>query len=195
MPNRRRGSAVAALVVGVGLAASACVGTNATSSQPGGRGYLTAAANITVVAPSARSLAPAVTGTTLTGRPFALTAYRGSVVVLNFWASWCPPCRDEAPGLQGISVDLAPLGVRVVGVNERDSQADALAFLAVHHLTYPSVADEDGGVLLSFDALPPTDLPSTLVIDRHGRIAARAIGEVTYSQLAPVVRAIAAERA
>ena len=85
-------------------------------------------------------------------------------------------------------------GVQFVGLNTRDQQAAAQAFERRFGITYPSLVDDGGELQLAFrDSLPPNAIPSTLVIDREGRIAARVVGEVTYTQLSEIVDELATE--
>ena len=102
-----------------------------------------------------------------------LSSLRGSIVVLNFWASWCVPCREEAPDLQAAWIDYQDRGVRFVGVDERDDRAAALAFVDEFGITYPSVFDPAGSLADDFAFL---GLPSTFVIDAEGKIRYRFTG-------------------
>lgn len=140
-----------------------------------------------------RPPAPDLTGPTLDGGQFRLSDYRGKVVVLNVWASWCAPCRAEAPVLQSAWSayvdDSAP--VQFVGLDTRDAQAAAQAFIDRYGITYPSVIDTDGQLQLLFaDTLPPQAIPSTLIIDQQGRVAARILGSVTEATLTGLVDAL-----
>jgi len=130
-----------------------------------------------------RSAAPAVHATTLDGHAFDLAGYRGKVVVLNFWASWCAPCRVESPALEGLAADLSASGVVFVGIDSRDDPDSARAFLADIGSSYPNVDDSSGDFSLAFHALLPPGFPSTLVLDRYGRVAARVNGPTTQPRL------------
>jgi len=110
----------------------------------------------------------------------SLADLRGRVVVLNFWASWCTPCRAEAPALEGASRAFSPQGLTVLGVNFRDTVPDAQRFARHYHVTYSSVRDIDGKLAHDYGTVA---LPETFVIDRHGRIADAFRGTVTRSQL------------
>jgi thiol-disulfide isomerase/thioredoxin len=158
------------------------------------QGYVSGDGSTTIVAQAERRAAPTLVGPTLDGSTFALADHLGEVVVLNVWASWCAPCRAEAPDMQEVSEELADQGVQFVGLNTRDSTEPARAFVDRFGLTYPSVVDADGSTQLLFrDSLPPAAIPSTLVIDREGRVAARAIGEVDRSRLLGLIEPILAE--
>ncbi|MBI4939567.1 MAG: TlpA family protein disulfide reductase [Actinobacteria bacterium] len=102
--------------------------------------------------------------------------FRGDVVVLNVWGSWCPPCRKEAPELERAYRSLRPRGVQFLGIDTRDNDAAANAFVARYGITYPSLVD-DGTLLLAFrGAVPAAAVPTTIVLDRAGRVAARVVG-------------------
>jgi thiol-disulfide isomerase/thioredoxin len=117
-----------------------------------------------------RLAAPAVSGELLGGDgTYDLASKRGRVVVINFWASWCAPCRVEADDLEAVHKDLP--GVDFVGINTRDEKDKALAFNE-GRTSYPSVFDPAGRIALQFDQVPPNVVPATLIIDRDGRIAA-----------------------
>lgn len=119
--------------------------------------------------------------------------YRGRVVVLNFWGSWCPPCRLEAPGLQAASQALASQGVQFLGVNVRDDKGAGADFNATKGITYPSIYDPRLQTLLSLRGYPTTAIPSTIVLDRSGRVAHIWLTVVTKDELLDVIKPIAAE--
>jgi cytochrome c biogenesis protein CcmG/thiol:disulfide interchange protein DsbE len=110
----------------------------------------------------------------------SLASLRGKVVVLNYWASWCPPCRGESPVLERWHRRIAPRGGTVLGVDVLDVSSDALAFARRYHLTYPSIRDGDGATRKSFGVSGP---PETIVIDRRGHIADTFRGPVTDADL------------
>jgi cytochrome c biogenesis protein CcmG, thiol:disulfide interchange protein DsbE len=99
----------------------------------------------------------------------SLADYRGKVVVLNVWASWCPPCREETPLLQRTQERIAAKGGTVLGVDTRDATTKALAFMRAHKATFPSLRDRDQSY---GQKLGVTGYPETFVIDRQGRVAA-----------------------
>lgn len=172
------------------VAATACSGGAIAQVTPG---YVSANASH-YYAPGSRSLAPKVTGTTLTNQRFSLAADRGSVVVLNFWGSWCPPCRREAPVLAALARRMGRDGVRFVGVDISDTAPSAEAFEQTFDIGYPSLNDPGGLIALAFHGtVPPNALPSTLVIDRTGHIAASVFGQVSYSGLRSLLTRVMAE--
>lgn len=197
-PRRRLGAlalAGAAVLATVGLAG--CAQGSTAGDRVGGdvaeQGYVSGDGTTTIVPEAERVPAPELVGTTLDGQPFTLADLRGKVVVLNVWASWCAPCRSEAADLQAVWTELRGRGVQFVGLNTRDSQAPAEAFVARFAITYPNVVDTDGSRQLLFhDSLPPAAIPSTLVIDAEGRVAARAIGEVDRSRLLGLIEPVLA---
>jgi len=171
------------------LVLTACGGAEATDSGSGsGSGFVGGDGSIVVIDPADRVPAPALVGTTLDGDEYALTDDRGNVVVMNVWASWCAPCRAEAPELEEVWTQVQDDGVQFIGLNTRDSTLSAQRFVETMGLTFPSVQDTDGRLQLLFsDSLPPQAIPSTLVVDREGRVAARMLGKVSAATLRGVI--------
>lgn len=122
----------------------------------------------------------------------SLASLRGKVVVLNFWASWCPPCRGESPVLERWHRRLQAQGGTVLGVDVLDLESDASAFVRRYGLTYPIVRDGDGGSRKSYDV---NQQPDTIVIDRRGRIAATVRGPVTDADMQRLLPRLLRERA
>ena len=161
-----------ALLAGASLSACSDQGT-------GDKGYISADGLITSV-PAAERVKPGpVSGQTLGGQTWTLADHRGKPVVVNVWASWCPPCRAEADDVAEAAKQLGADAV-FIGINIRDPRkADAHAFERTHKTPYPSVYDPAGERLLAFHGtLPPNALPSTLVIDADGKVAAIVLGQV-----------------
>lgn len=122
----------------------------------------------------------------------SLADYRGQVVVLNLWASWCPPCVDELPLLQRTQGRLEGRGATVLGVNYKDIPEDALRFERRYKLTFASLRDRDGEYAERYGS---TAFPETFVIDRGGRIAARRRGPVDQRWLDQTLPPLLAESA
>ncbi len=140
-----------------------------------------------------RPAAPQLAGELLGGGRYDLGNHRGEVVVVNFWASWCPPCRDEVPELVAVREATRDEGVSFLGINVRDDRDRATAFLAAHPTGYPSLFDPAGESALRFQ-VPPNTIPATLIVDRHGRLAAVFRKALLRDELQPAVERIAAER-
>ena len=116
-------------------------------------------------------------------------------MVLNVWASWCPPCRAEARALERVHQATRSRGVQFVGLNTRDQPDAARAYLRTFGVTYPSVEDPSSKLLLGLrGTLPPTATPSTLVLDREGRVAVRVLGPISELSLRQAVDDVLAER-
>ena len=123
------------------------------------------------------------------GAEKSLADWRGQVVVLNYWASWCEPCREESPLLERWHQRLKKQNATVLGVNALDVTSDAKDFIAEYGLTYPHLRDKDGSTQEDFGI---TGYPETFVIDRDGRIAAAVTGpvddEFMREEVAPLLR-------
>ncbi len=153
-------------------------------------------ATVVTVAPSERVAGPIVTGTTLDGKAFDLTDWRGTVVVVNFWGSWCVTCRTEAGALESTYTAMKDEDVNFVGIATRDTPENARGFLTSFPLSYPNLVDDPATneLLLAFRGeLPVASTPTTYVLDREGRIAARAISEVDQTRLREMIDPVLAE--
>jgi cytochrome c biogenesis protein CcmG/thiol:disulfide interchange protein DsbE len=122
-----------------------------------------------------RPVAPDRTLPMLGGGEGSLAEYEGKPLVVNFWASWCGPCEDEAPALERAQKRLAKVGGTVLGVTVNDSTPDSQAFVEEHGLSYPSLRDVDDELGKDFGR---TGVPETFVIDAEGRVAALSRGQV-----------------
>jgi thiol-disulfide isomerase/thioredoxin len=131
---------------------------------------------VAVVPEAERPPLPAFSGRTLDGKELDLASLRGRPLVLNFWASWCGPCRAEQQGLELASRTLAGRDVRMVGVNIRDDKGAAVSYLEEFGVGYPSLFDRAALLSARLGALGPQAPPYTLVVDAQGRVAARVFG-------------------
>ena len=124
--------------------------------------------------------APSFSIESLDGGTVSLDALRGDVVVLNFWATWCTPCREEAPAFHRLSREYEERGVRFLGMNERDDRASAQAFVREFMLGYPSGFDPAGSLADDFALYA---MPTTFLIDADGIIRYRFVGYLNEDTL------------
>ena len=144
-----------------------------------------------VIPAAQRPAAPDISGTTLAGARLDTRNWRGHVIVVNFWGSWCVPCREEAPALARAARDTQVLGVRFLGIDIREDPYAALAFEQHFSVPYPSISDPDNLIAARFGTAAPQATPSTYIIDAHGRIAWAWFGATSYSQLDLAVTEVA----
>ena len=183
-----------AALVALVLVTTALAGCSRTPSASADKGFAVGDGSYTLVPVDQRVKAPVLKGTGLDGKPLTTAGSAGKVVVVNVWGSWCAPCRHEAPALVKAARDTEGVA-DFYGINTRDlDRSQAQAFVRAFKLTWPNFYDPDGVLLLDFDNLPPQAIPSTLVIDRQGRTAARFLGEVSTDSLTAAVRDVAGER-
>ena len=120
----------------------------------------------------------------------SLRQYAGKVVVLNLWASWCAPCRDEAPKLEALWQAYRSLDVQFLGVDQQDSKAAAADFVRRFGLTYPTAFDPEGTIAAKYGAL---GLPTTFVIDGQGTVRYRFLGRIDPVSLQSIVQGLLTE--
>jgi thiol-disulfide isomerase/thioredoxin len=163
-------------------------GTNFEFVAPGGQ------TTILYDPPSSRGRAPAISGPSLLhdGQTVGVSDYHGKVVVLNIWGSWCGPCRVEAPELQSLQDQT---GAVVLGIDVRDDRSAATDFVRDRSITFDSIFDPPGRSLAALSGYPRNTVPSTIVIDPQGRVAAVYLTSIRVSELAPLVKRLQAEQA
>lgn len=154
-PARRRGLSLASIVLMVGVVAAVVVVGIALARQQQGQ--------------PTTGPAPDFTVTTFDGDTIHLSDLRGRPVVVNFWASWCPPCREEAPRFQALWERYRDAGVLFLGITYVDNDADSLAFMDEFGITYPN--GPDVGTFISKEQYLITGVPETFIIDQDGNIA------------------------
>jgi thiol-disulfide isomerase/thioredoxin len=182
---KRRTVVTVTAVVAVLLA-----GALAVTLLTSGKGNASDANGIVAYQAGQRPLAPNVTGTSLTGSAIKLSSYRGKTVVLNFWGSWCSPCRDEAPTLARLDQQYGSKGVAFLGDDVGDTPANALAFTQRAGIAYPSYNDNGYLVVADFSVagVAVSDTPTTVVIDKTGHVAGMVIGAASYGQLTTLIK-------
>jgi thiol-disulfide isomerase/thioredoxin len=164
----------------------------------GNKNYVAGDGSVLEIAQDQRTQKVEFEGTTDAGLDVSSQDYLGEVLVVNFWASYCTPCRVEAPELEKLSQKWAEKGAAFLGVNTYDEPATSLAFARTYGVTYPSVIDaKSAAVQLAFaGTVAPSALPTTIVLDREGRVAARILGQLpAASILDSIVKSLVAEDA
>jgi len=169
----------AIVVALIALSTTACSGGSGSSSDPLG-------------VRSASSPAPTLSGDTLQKGSIDLASLRGGVTVVNFWATWCTPCRQEQPQLEQVARSYHDRGVRFLGVFERDDAAKGRAWVKEFGVTYPSIADPSGSFADDFALF---GLPDTFVIDPNGTIRWVITGKTTEAELSHLIDRVLAQQA
>ncbi|MFJ4783422.1 TlpA family protein disulfide reductase [Streptomyces sp. NPDC088794] len=194
--NRSRATAIGAVAAAAALTLSAC-GSGGTSGGGGDTNFVMGKDGISTAEQGKRADAPDLSGKTVDGKQLDVASYKGKIVVLNLWGSWCAPCRAEAPNLEKVYQDLQTKGVAFVGINTRDpSTSNAIAFEKQHGITFPSLYDPTGKLMLRFKkgTLNPQAIPTTLILDREGKIAARSLAALSEDKLRKMIAPVLAEK-
>lgn len=160
-------------------ALTACHSGGANSSANASAAPPPKAAAIGETAPNWQE--PTTTGTTL-----SMESLHGKAVYLNFFASWCPPCNEEAPDVNSLQEEYGARGLQVVGVDVLENSAKAASFVTQHHLHYPAIVD--AGTLR--DAYNINGLPVHVFIDRNGVVRKIAVGELSRAEMEADVKRI-----
>ena len=147
-----------------------------------------AAGEFVTIATAKRPVFPKWKGKTIDGAAWSTSSMRGNVTVVNFWASWCGPCKDEWGDLEAAA--KANPKITFIGINSMDRLTDATAFLEEQRATYVHVFDERGVVMASYRGVPKSIMPTTLILDASGRIAAWRAGPVKQTQLQRGINAV-----
>jgi len=193
-PPRVLAALLAAAFVAV-FAVAGCTGKDAVDQSAAGDFRFVSATPVGKFIPAdERKSVGTVTGTLMSGAPYALAAAKGHVVVLNFWAAWCKPCQTETPALDSLYRQVEGQGIDFVGVDTKEVSRDAAtSFITDNHISYPMLWDEPGKTALELGHVPATALPFTVVIDKQQRVAAVYLSVVAPADLHPVLTSLAAE--
>ena len=196
----RRRSSITALVVASALLLTGCTSDPLADQfrEGSGKNYIAGDGTITEYAFADRGEPIEFTGETVEGEPFDSADAAGKVQVVNFWYAGCAPCRVEAPILQEVYEGVDPDEVSFVGVNVRDQAGTAAPFEKDYGITYPSILDvESGEAQLAFAGpVPPAAVPTTIVLDKNGKVAARVLGQLKdASILETIIDDLLAEQA
>lgn len=190
-------SIATAVIAALLLAGCAAVDTTAEKySESATTGYASADGTISEFAQADRGAPIDFDGTTDTGDTVSSADYVGEVLVVNFWYAACAPCRVEAPDLAALSEKYQDAGASFLGINIYDQPDTSLAFARKFDIAYPSIIDANSGsARLAFAGhAPPSAVPTTLVLDKQGRVAARFIGLIEApSMLDTIIRDLIAE--
>ncbi|MGO0603205.1 TlpA family protein disulfide reductase [Brevibacterium linens] len=193
-PLNRRALFTSALAAGTALALSACSENDELADQAGSdQGYVSGSGVVSQVAVEDRGNPLELSFETLDGESMSLADLRPTPVVVNLWYAACPPCRKEAPDLKSVSEEFGDKA-QFIGVNVRDQEAAANAFIQNYQVPYPNMLDSNGEMVsLLSGVLPPQATPSTVVLDAQGRAAARVVGEVDASTLKGLIEDVLSE--
>jgi peroxiredoxin len=182
----RRRLASALVVAGaLTLGTTSCGGGNSVDAAANSDGKVSTG-TVQQISVADRTAPLTVSGTTLAGAPLSTASYRGKVVVLNYWGSWCDPCVAETPQLKSAWDQLKGKGVQFVGLDSQEGAQTGAAFMAANGLDYPSLSWDGGKFLLQLKGKAPAP-PVTIVLDEQGRLAARVVGEVDATTLVGLV--------
>lgn len=192
--SSRRATPIVAAISGLATVVTAVAllsGCASRADEAASKGdYLSADGRVSQIAEENRSDPILFTGPDESGETIDSTDFLGEVVVVNFWYASCPPCRREAPWLQKLNDQYASDGVVFLGVNVRDEAAAAATFAEKFGITYPSIIDHEGEVVLTFAGVAsPSAVPTTVILDRQGRYAARIVGIIDESVLDGLIKA------
>ena len=189
--HRVRAFGAALMVVAFALVACGSESDDlAQRASNDGSNYVAGDGSVEELAPESRGEAVAFESELFDGTQITPETFQGEVSVINFWYAACAPCRVEAPDLQDVHEEFKSDGVQFFGVNTRDTEETAEAFERSFGITYPSMEDRSGQVVMAMtDYVHPSAVPTTLVLDKQGRVAAKVVGIVEPSTLRALITA------
>ena len=192
--NRTLKAALATLAALALLAGCAGADDGATTADVPGSGYVSGDGSVETWAPAERGEPVELAGVSYDEEDIDLADLHGQVVVVNFWYANCPPCRKEAPDLAALSEQYEPEGVQFLGVNHTDAAGTAQAFERRFGIPYPSLHDRESAGVAAFQGVVPLRaMPTTVVLDTQGRVAARILGLAERSMLETLITETLAE--
>ena len=184
----------AAAVVATLVMTSCSGGSNAVDQGTGSYRFVSGTGLGRDIPVASRKPVGAVTGSLLNGGSYALASDAGKVVVMNFWATWCGPCTTETPQFDSVYRQYQSKGVTFVGIDTKETNRDApRAFVKDNNISYPIVFDEQGQAAIELGKIPSQSLPFTVLIDKHGRVAAVYLRVLSPADLTPVLNQLVAE--
>ncbi len=170
------------LLIPLILSFAACSTGNSVSDRAQSDGYIAGDGTIQKFSAESRDTVITLRGSALDGASIDSATWRGSIVVINTWGSWCAPCNAEAPDLAAISAKYGKSKVKFLGVNLREDPPAGQAFERKFNIKYPSLAWDGGRTLVQLKG-KASSTPSTLVLDPQGRLAARVAGKIDRGTL------------
>jgi peroxiredoxin len=196
MRSRSSGAAAAlAGAVAALLVLAGCAGKDAVDQGSGQYRFVSGTSPGKTYPLGERKKAGDFTGELLNGGALSLSQLvgAGKVVVINFWAAWCVPCTTETPAFDSVYRAYRAKGVSFVGVDTKDQRSKAQAFVKDYQISYPMIFDEPGETALALGKIPALALPFTVLIDKHGRVAAVYLERLQPADLQPVLNSLLAE--
>jgi peroxiredoxin len=170
---RRASGLFSILLAAVAVLVSACTGSNAVDQTQNGTFKFTSGTELGKLYPKGdRKKAGDFTAPLLAGGKINLAGTKGKIVVLNYWASWCTPCRTETPQFDLLYRKIKAQGVDFLGINTKDEKGDAESFVKQNQISFPIVYDEQGETAVRLGNIPQTALPFTVLLDKQGKVAA-----------------------
>ncbi|MHA7156178.1 TlpA family protein disulfide reductase [Arthrobacter sp. TMN-50] len=196
--KRRAARSVSRIVVASVVFLAGCAAPDSLAQQASAgdnKNYIAGDGSVSEFAASDRGDPIPLEASLMDGSTVSTADLQDQVTVLNFWYAACAPCRAEAPDLEALHQEFSGQGVKFYGVNIRDEAPTASSFERNFGISYPSMLDADGSILLSLsDQVPPQAVPTTLVLDKQGRISARILGITDKSTLKALIKSASNEK-